>query len=667
MARVVYGVWGGEITDNRGKNLFEIEENPEFAEFDAFNQGNPINTFVGDRGFFVFSPDASLLDALWLYMDKAAEESCGKCTPCRMGTRLIRDRLAGLRSEDMQIDDTNAVLDEVEMLANHVHNTSMCGLGQSCTNALLAALTHFRDQLEQNRYLLPAKHTMTYVTSPCIEACPAKVNVPRYIDYIKDGKPSHSLGVILQKYPMAATCGRVCVRFCEMACQRSMVDEPVGIKTLKRFVADHEQVMNDDLFSKELIPEHQPDDLKVAVVGAGPAGVSCAYHLLLKGYAVDVFEAMGEAGGMASIGIPSYRLPKDVLKSETDIIERLGGRFIYNQKLGRDFDVNELFERGYKSVFLALGCSEGRLMNVDGEDVSLVGYEPGIEFLLRVHDHVEGGGDMELSGDVVIVGGGNVAMDCARSALRMGAENVHLVYRRTMEDMPADHEEIEAAEKEGVQFHFLTNPTRILSKDGNVTGVELVEMIQTESNQSGRRGVEAKSGTEYVLTASTVVPAIGQRVAGDCFKSNDGVKINKWGCIDVDGSNLATSRPGVFAGGDCQLGPSTLIHAMAHGLKASRSIDDYLQLGRIRFFPRSRMRQIINKYKTMTDEWLGTPVQHLYRVPIQEMDPEVRKTLFNEVEQTITPEEAYHEAGRCLRCYRLYALVTEYPIPEGCA
>jgi len=667
MARVIYGVWGEAVTDNRGKNLFEIEENPDFAEFDNFNEGNPITTFVGDHGFFVFAPEASLLNALWLYMDKAAEESCGKCTPCRMGTGLIRDRLAALRDGSTEFGEPEAVLDEIEVLAHHVHETSLCGLGQTCTRALLSALLHFRDELSEGKPKLPPKNTMTYVTAPCIEACPSKINVPRYIDYIKDGKPSHSLGVILQKYPMAATCGRVCVRFCEMACQRSKVDEPVGIKTLKRYVADHEKGLYSELFSKDLISNKHSEDLKVAVVGAGPAGISCAYHLLLKGYTVDVLEAQSKAGGMASIGIPSYRLPKDVLKSETDIIESLGGKFLYNQKLGRDFDIDALFDRGYKSVFLGVGCAEGRLMNVDGEDASLDGYEPGIEFLLKVHQHVEDGKSMEVSGDVVVVGGGNVAMDCARSALRMGADSVHVVYRRTMEDMPADHEEIEAAEKEGIIFHFLTNPVKILSKDGKVTGVDLVEMRQTAPGASGRRGVEPKPDSEHFLSASTVVPAIGQKVADDSLVTADGIQMDKWGCVDVEQSSLATSRPGVFAGGDCQLGPSTLIHAMAHGLKAARSIEDYLQLGRIRFFPRSRMRKIINSYKTVTDEWLETPVKNLYRVPIHEMDPDTRKCLFEEVEQTITPEEAYHEAGRCLRCYRLYALVTEYPIPEGCA
>ena len=665
MARIIYGVWDGAVYDNRGKNLFEIEEAPELEEFDAFNQGNPIRAFFGDRGFFVFAPEVSLIDALWRYMSKAAEESCGKCTPCRMGTTIIRDRLDAVRRARLDLAD---VAGEIETLARQIHETSLCGLGKTCALPLLGALTHFRDRLDQEAALgrAPSQYDMTYVTAPCIEACPAKVNVPRYIDYIKDGKPSHSLGVILQKYPMAATCGRVCVRFCEMACRRAMVDEAVGIKVLKRYVADHERGLHRKLFSKDLISRPQPEDLRVAVVGAGPAGVSCAYHLLLKGYPVDVFEAKDEAGGMAATGIPSYRLPKDVLKSETDIIELLGGRFLYNKAMGRDFTLNGLFEQGYKAVFLGLGCSRGRLLGVDGEDPSLEGYEPGIEFLLQVHEHVEDGEPMTLAGDVVVVGGGNVAMDCARSALRMGADKVHLVYRRTREDMPADHEEIEAAEEEGVVFHFLANPSRILSEDEKVVGVELVDMEQTEPDARGRRGVKPVSGSEKTLPCRVAAAAIGQQVDQDALSPDDGVAVNKWGFVEANKVTLATSRAGVFAGGDCFLGPSTLIHAMANGLKAARSIDDYLHLGRVRFFPRSRMREIINKYKVLKQEWMDPPVEHKYRVPIPELDPEVRRKEFEEVEKTITPEEAYHEAERCLRCYRIYSVITESPIPEGC-
>ena len=664
MAKIVYGFWDGTVYDNRDRNLFEIDEIPEMNVFQEFNQGNLIKAFFGDRGFFVFSRDTDLLDALHQYMVKAAQESCGKCTPCRMGTSLIRDRLEALRLGRARAD----LLDEVEQLAAQVHETSLCGLGKTCTAPLLGAIGYFRDEIEREiAGANPRQHGLTYVTAPCIEACPAKINVPRYIDYIRDGKPAHSLGVILQKYPMAATCGRVCVRFCEMACQRKMVDEAVGIKLLKRYVADYEQDCKPGLFSRDLITTPQPDNLKVAVIGAGPAGICCAYHLLLKGYPVDVFEAKNEAGGMASTGIPSYRLPKDVLKVETDIIEQLGGRIFYNQQLGRDFRVDDLFQRGYKAIFLAVGCAEGRLLGVQGEDISLGGYESGIDFLLAVHDHVEGSKTMTVYGDVVVVGGGNVAMDCARSALRMGADTVHLVYRRTRGAMPADHEEIEAAEKEGIVFHVLTNPTGIISENGAVMGLEVTRTREKESGSDGRRDVEAVPGSEYVMKCNMVVAAIGQQVAANVISPEDGIMFDKWGCVAGDRTSLATDRKGVFVGGDCFFGPSTLIHAMANGLKGARSISDYLQFGRTRFFPRSRMRQIISGYKVMSNQWLATPVEHKYRVGIKEMDPDIRKGIFDEVEKTITPEEAYHEAGRCLRCYRIYSVITEYAIPEGCA
>lgn len=667
MTRVIYGVWDGVIHDNREKNLFEIPEAPELAPFEEFNQGNQVQAFVGDKGFFVFAPGVSLLDTFWQYMKKAAEESCGKCTPCRVGTSLIRDWLGEVHKGVASPEEQEETWARIENFAAHINETALCGLGMTSTVALLEALEHFGDELRRGSgHASPRQNGMTYVTAPCIEACPAKVNVPRYIDYIKDGKPSHSLGVILQKYPMAATCGRVCVRFCEMACERSSVDEPVGIKVLKRYVADLEHGVQQELFSPELITTPQPEELKVAVVGAGPAGISCAYHLLLKGYPVDVLEAQGEAGGMAASGIPSYRLPKDVLKAETDIIELLGGRILYNQALGRDYSLDGLSARGYKAVFLALGCSEGRHLGIAGEDNSLQGYESGIDFLLKVHRHVEKGEPLKVEGDVIVVGGGNVAMDCVRSALRLGADSVRLVYRRTKADMPADQEEIEAAEEEGIQFSYLTNPTRVVAEDGKVVGVELVDMQQGEPDGRGRRKVTAVPGSERVEKCSILIAAIGQQVATDSLTESDGVSMNKWGCVDANGATLATSRPGVFAGGDCRSGPSTLIHAMANGLKAARSIDDYLHYGRVRFFPRSRMRQIINDFKAMNKEWLDTPVEHKYRVEIPELDPEVRREKFEEVEKNITAEEAYHEASRCLRCYRVYSVITESPIPEGC-
>ena len=466
MAKVIFGVWDGKLIDNRSRKVFEIEESPGFDAFDEFNPGNPIKAFFGGHGFFIFEKDVNLLDAACQHMDRVARESCGKCTPCRVGTQIIKAKLAQLADGQGDAD----LLDEIETLGQQMRMTSLCGLGQTAPVALLALLAYFRPEMVRqigcngNGRHQPGH---TYVTAPCIEACPIKVDVPRYIDYIKDGKFTHSLGVILQKYPMAATCGRVCVRFCEMACRRTQVDEAVGIKVLKRFVADHEQDVTNEWFTSYRVPQKHDADLKVAVIGTGPAGISAAYHLLLRGYPVDVYEAKAVPGGMAATGIPEYRLPKAVLSREIGIIETLGGQIFYNRKMGRDFSLTSLLHNGYKAVFLAIGAHKGKGMGILGEDPTLAGYAYGVDMLLKVnHDYIDKGIPMTLGEHVVVVGGGNVAMDCVRSALRMGSSDVHLVYRRSRKEMPADHEEIEAAEKEGVHFHFLTHPTRILSENG---------------------------------------------------------------------------------------------------------------------------------------------------------------------------------------------------------
>ena len=359
------------------------------------------------------------------------------------------------------------MLNELETIAAHVRATSLCGLGQTATVSLLEMLKFFREELvaeiEHNREMvlsgtfcsMEQQPCTTYVSAPCIEACPSKVNVPRYIDYIKDGKFTHSLGVILQKYPMAATCGRVCVRFCEMACRRTQVDEAVGIKVLKRFVADHEQNITNDLFASYTIPNKKDPDLKVAVIGTGPAGISAAYHLLLKGYPVDVYEAKSLPGGMAATGIPEYRLPNDVLKREISIIETMGGQIFYNRRMGRDFTVKRLFAGGYKAIFLAIGTHKGKMLRAVGEDPHLHGYDFGVDFLLRInHDYIDKGIPMKLGKSMVVVGGGNVAMDCVRSALRMGVEDVHLVYRRSRNEMPADHERWRRLKKRALSSIF---------------------------------------------------------------------------------------------------------------------------------------------------------------------------------------------------------------------
>ncbi len=659
MSRVYYSAWEETIVDNRDKRFFEIEELPELEKFEVFDAGNPIKAFFGGKGFYVFDPATNMLDAITRYIARAASESCGKCTPCRVGLPILKGKLDILR----QSSDPEALFEEIRLLAEQIGQTSLCGLGQTSTVSLRKLLEYFPDELRKplhNENGWQDEHATTYVTSPCIEACPSKVEVPQYIDFIKEGNFTRSVGVILEKYPMAMTCGRVCVRFCEMACKRTQVDDPVGIKVLKRFVADRERYISDQWFSPDLITDKKPEDLKVAVIGTGPAGISAAYHLLLKGYPVDVFEAMTEPGGMASVGIPEYRLPKYKLLREVGIIEDLGGKIHYNQRLGDKYTLHDLHERGYKAVFLGLGAHKGKTLGIPGEDRSLEGYITGVKFLLYInHYYIDLNLPIDLGDTMVVVGGGNVAMDCVRSALRMGVKNVHVVYRRTKMEMPADPEEIEAAEEEGVTFHYLSHPLRIVQRDGKVSSIELIKMKLGEPDASGRRSVSPIEGSEWFLDTDFVVPAIGQAVDHSFMSSGDHIELNKWGLITIKEHTMMTSMKGVFAGGDCVTGPATLIEAMAQGEKAAEAIDDYLSYGRVKFKPKRRMSQLIGMVDQLSKEPVKVPVQHQYKVQIQELDPRERRRIFEEVEKPITLEEAYREANRCMRCYRVYSVITE--------
>ena len=654
MNRSVYGVWDGKVHDFR---LIELGEQPAvLAGLEDFAPHNDTKAFIADRGFMVFDRDMSLVEAFSQYLTQAARESCGRCAPCRVGTQRMRDLLQRFSGGIA----ANGVLDDIREIAEQVAETSLCGMGQSCAKALLDALRYFRDEFKP---LKPAQaifqHSFVYTTAPCIEACPSKVDVPRYIDGVKGGKFDFALGVILDKYSMAASCGRVCVRFCEIACRRRSAEGAVGIRMLKRYAAD-QAIANDRLrFTKNPIQHNK----RVAVVGAGPAGITCAYKLLLEGIQVDLFDAQKTAGGMTSVGIPSYRLPKDVLKAETeDVVRQLGGHFFYGKVLGEDFTIDDLQDKGYDAVFLAYGASRGSLLGLRNEDPKLAGYASGVDFLFKVHQHVEHGEPFAVKGDVVVVGGGNVAMDCVRSARRMGARSVHLVYRRTVEDMPAEDDEIVAAQREGIVFHCLTNPSGVVVENGLVSGVELVSMRQTELDARGRRSVEALPDSAHFMRCDLLVAAIGQQVDEAALTPEDGIERDRWNCITVDPDTLETSRKGVFAGGDCVLGPLTLVNALDHGERAAAAIRDYLLHGEVLIRPERRMQNFLAKNNFFSGECLKTPPLHQDPVALPELDANERIKNFGEVDRVISKEEAYAEASRCLRCYRLYSIVTAKPL-----
>jgi heterodisulfide reductase subunit A-like polyferredoxin len=470
-------------------------------------------------------------------------------------------------------------------------------------------------------------------TAPCKAACPTHISVQGYVALIAEGKFKEALKLIKQENPFPAVCGRVCTHPCETACKRAEVDDPVSIMYLKRFVADLD--LNDD--TKYLPEIKEKKDKNVAIIGGGPAGLTAAYYLAIEGYTVTVFEAQPIAGGWLTIGIPEYRLPKAIINAEIKTIEELGVEIRLNTKVGVDVAFEDI-RKDYDAVFVGVGTHISSKLDVPGEDLD--GVVHGIDFLKRVNL----GEKVFLGERVAVVGGGNVAMDAVRTALRTGSKEAFILYRRTRAEMPAADEEIEEALAEGIKMEFLAAPARIIGDSGKVTGIECIRMELGEPDASGRRRPVPVEGSEFVLDVDAVIPAIGQAADLSFIPEGTGISINKWNTFDVDDVTFATSVEGIFAGGDDVTGPATIIEAIAAGKEAARSIDRYLKgediaAGRARDWT-----------KDLADKADVSGVAKSERPHLAELDPEERITHFDEVILGYSEDEAVNEARRCLSC-----------------
>ncbi|MCK5428767.1 MAG: FAD-dependent oxidoreductase, partial [Anaerolineales bacterium] len=401
--------------------------------------------------------------------------------------------------------------------------------------------------------------------APCKMACPAGIDIQGQIALIADGRYEESLIRIKESNPLPLVCGRVCPRFCEQKCRRNLLEGPVGINMLKRFVADYD-MNGDGPYTPDLKPS---TGKKVAVVGGGPAGLSAAYYLVQEGHQVDIYEAHPKLGGMLRYGIPEYRLPKATLDKEIEGITKLCGKIEINTRLGKDYTIDSLKKDGYDAVFVAIGAQSSQSMRVDGEDA--LGVLSGIDFLRDVVI----GNETGLGKKVAVVGGGNTAMDAARTALRMGAEKVIVAYRRSRAEMPANAEEVEQAEEEGVELAFLAAPAGIKVADGRVSGIECIKMELGEPDASGRRRPVPIKGSEYTMELDTIIAAIGQSVDNTSLPQDGAIELNR-GYPVVDSETMLTSIEGVFSGGDCTTGPATAIEAIGAGKRAAAYIDMYL-------------------------------------------------------------------------------------------
>ncbi len=484
---------------------------------------------------------------------------------------------------------------------------------------------------------------------PCRQACPTNQDCQGYIGLIASGQVDDALRLIMEDNPLPASIGRVCPHPCEEACRRELLEGPISIMQLKRFAAETAGTA----FAPEVAPA---TGKRVAIVGAGPAGLAAAYYLACKGHTVDVYDMMPAPGGMLRYGIPAYRLPKDVVDSEVARIEKLGVTMHYNQKLGRDIALDDL-QRRADAVFVAVGAWESASLGCEND--TLPGVLGGIDFL----EAVARGNAPDIGSRVAVVGGGNTAMDAVRTAIRLGAKEVQLIYRRTRAEMPAEDLEIEEAEEEGVQFSYLVAPERVLEENGRAAGLRLSKMRLGEPDASGRRRPEP-TGETVDVPFDTVIAAIGQKVRPDGL---DALEKHRWRTIKVDPATYATNIEGVFAGGDAvNDGPGIAITAISHGKQAALTIDSYLK---------GDLQPIIKPFyverKDFTKEDIPeTP--EVTRVKVHTGAPEARAKHFDEYVETLTKEAAMHEASRCLECgccdlydCRLLPLLQQYKAEDA--
>lgn len=588
-----------------------------------------LGAIMGSGGLIVMDEDTCMVDIARFFLEFTQDESCGKCTPCRVGTKRMLEIL-------QRICNGGGVDGDIERLCElgaRIKDSALCGLGQTAPNPVLSTIRYFRDEYVAHirDKKCPAGVCAALITAPCTNTCPAGVYVPGFVSLVGEKRYTDALRLHRDRNPLAAVCASVCYHPCESKCRRATIDAPINIRAIKRFMVDQEE--------SPVLPEIRSNKAnaarKIAIVGAGPAGLSCAYFLARMGYKPDIFEAAEIPGGMLSQVIPTYRLNRKTLDREIEMILWMGVKLKTGHALGRDFTLADLKSQGYQAVFLGVGAALSMKMGLKNEDAP--GVWDGIDFLREFNMK----GALKVGKRVVVVGGGNVAIDVARTARRLGATDVTIVYRRTLDEMPAYKEEIHEGMLEGVKLELLAAPLEITVENGRAAGVRCSRMELSEFDSSGRRHPRAKQGEEFVIDADQVVAAVGQLVDGSQVINGVNLELTRNGAVVADPVTGRTSEEWVFAGGDAVTGPSSVIEAIAAGERAAVGIDTYLT-GECNAFWRGR--EEVDTFFDPAADPIMTPRGQ------DKLQPPEKRRGFKEVNLAWDARTAIREAKRCLRC-----------------
>jgi putative selenate reductase YgfK subunit len=545
---------------------------------------------------------------------------------------LLNDTAWG-RAGSSHIDAIRALAEELATAEGMDPNSRE--VGQIVIDALSEHGEVFRSHVETGNCV--SGDCVMLAPAPCQMTCPSGIDIPSYISLIGHGRDAEAIEVIRKDNPFPWICGLICTRPCELMCVRARIDTPVSIKFLKAFAA--EKALSQRRYANP--PKAPEKGQKVCIIGAGPAGMTAAYYLALKGYGVTVIEALSAAGGMMMVGIPRYRLPREIIDREVAMIEELGVEFRFNNVFGKDVTYEQLKDEGFEAFFLAIGAHQSWKLGIPGEK-DFPQIVEAIDFLREVAL-----GDRHMPGrKVVVIGGGNVAIDAARTCIRLGSEEVTILYRRTRSEMPADIEEVEQAEEEGVKFSFLVIPIKIKGTDGKITSLQCLRAELGAEDASGRRRPVPVEGSDHFIEVDAIFPAIGQKVDQKCMESLTDLNWTRRNTIDVNRVSMETSVEGVFAAGDAVLGPATVVEAIGGGKKAADAIDRFLS-----GIPQPKMPPVpVRRDRT---EWFDVPAATkmiLKRPEMPMLNIERRRTTFQQVELGYTENMVREEARRCLRC-----------------
>lgn len=595
------------------------------VDYDELTKAGSI---MGSGGMVVMDQDTCMVDVAKFFIQFTNDESCGKCTSCRDGSDALLEVLTRITNGEGQHGD----IEFLEELGSAIKDASMCGLGTTLPNPILSTIRYFRDEYEAHiEYKkCPAVVCRGIISSPCQYLCPLHTDVPAYLTLIAKGEFAEALEVIRKTNPLPIICGRVCLAHCETSCKAKETGGSIAVRELKRFLTDWELHAGN-------LPQGSPFprkyDEKVAIIGSGPAGLTAGYDLARKGYQVTIFEKLPVAGGMLAVGIPEYRLPKKLLQMEIDQIRHAGVDIRTDSPVE---SLDALFQDDYKAVLIAMGAHKNRKLGIPGEDVEGV-IDP-ITFLRKVNL----GQNLQSLGDLIgIIGGGNTAIDTARTALRLGKKEITIFYRRTRLEMPALEAEVEAALEEGIKIEFLVAPVKVLSANGRLTGVEFIRTKLGEPDSSGRRRPIPIEGSEFTVELDSLLPAVSQEAE---IPPGFDVGISETNSITINAETLMATRVGVFACGDAVILPTDVTTSMAQAQIAAGLIHKYL-----------RGEELKREYRPVTPSVMVEPIEMeeataLARPTLPKIPLGQRKSGFEEVELCHSQSAAMREAARCLRC-----------------